>query len=182
MAMAEPSRARRSAAGLELGANRVALLQCRREKLCAMRPRCRRCSAAVVGDGGRGGAAVDEEQAALAQRGHERFHQRRVGGGAGAFVIVHSHYVRNGVEHPGERRAHLLGVHAHAQFGLLRRPTPADSALPSADAEAPGRRGEKPPRRAPRKREDSGKTETVSGKGKRESPNRPRSDRCQDRR
>ena len=73
-------------------------------------------SAVVVGHGCGGGAAVDEEKIAVAQRGHQRLHQRGIGGGARAFVIVHADGVRNGFEHARERRVHLLRVHAHAQL------------------------------------------------------------------
>ena len=56
----------------------------------------------VVGHGIRVGAAVNKEESALAQRGHQRLHQRGVGGGARALVVVHAGSVRNRFQHSCE--------------------------------------------------------------------------------
>jgi len=72
----------------------------------------------VVGEGGGGGAAVNEEQVVLAQNGHEIGHQRAIGGGQRALVIVDADDVGNVLQHGAHGLGNLRG--GHPGMKLLR--------------------------------------------------------------
>ena len=72
----------------------------------------------VIGDRGGGGAAVDEEQVTLTQNDHEIGHQRAIGGGQGALMVVDTDSVGDVLQHG----AHDLGNlrRGHSGVELLR--------------------------------------------------------------
>ena len=72
----------------------------------------------VVRDRGGGGAAVNEEQVARAQNGHEVGHQRTFGGGQGTLMVVDTDDVGDVLQHG----AHHLGDlrRGHSGVELLR--------------------------------------------------------------
>src|SRR6266478_1409324 len=72
----------------------------------------------VVGDGGRGGTAVDVKQIVFPQHRHQLVHQRRVRRGLRALMIVHASDVWNGLQQTVHQSAHLTRGHAWPQ--LLR--------------------------------------------------------------
>jgi hypothetical protein len=68
----------------------------------------------VVSDRGGSGAAIDEEEMATRQQGHQFSHESRVGGTARTFVIIYTRGVRHGQEHVGDRPLYLGGPHSRA--------------------------------------------------------------------
>jgi hypothetical protein len=54
----------------------------------------------VIGDGSGGGAAVNEEEIALTKDGHKVGHERTVGRGTGALVVIDANCVGDVLQHP----------------------------------------------------------------------------------
>ena len=75
----------------------------------------------VEGDCRRARAAIDEEKVALAKQGHKFGHERRIGSGERALVIVHADGMRNAAEHSTQIVCNLQRAHSHAQLLRLRR-------------------------------------------------------------
>ena len=72
----------------------------------------------VIGEGGGGGAAVNEEQVVLAQNGHEIGHQRAIGGGQGALMVVDTNGVGDVLQHAADDLGNL--GRGHSRVELLR--------------------------------------------------------------
>jgi len=53
----------------------------------------------VVGDRFLRGAAIHEKKPAVLERLHQRVHQRRIGSGARALMIIHARGMRNSLQH-----------------------------------------------------------------------------------
>ena len=72
----------------------------------------------VIGEGGGGGAAVNEEQITLAQNGHEIGHQRAIGGGQGTLMVVDTDGVGDVLQHAADGVGDLRRGHSGVE--LLR--------------------------------------------------------------
>ena len=71
---------------------------------------------AIVGDGGRGGAAVNEEKMVGAEKGHKFGHEARIGSGERTLMIVDTDRRGHALEHGVQDRRDLRGRHARAKL------------------------------------------------------------------
>ena len=68
----------------------------------------------IVSDRSGSGAAVDEEETAPREQGHQFRHKGGIGGAARTFVIIYARGVRHGQEHLRDRPLYFTRAHSGA--------------------------------------------------------------------